>query len=121
MRRYARHQRELPVKKDSSLFYLDRLGNKKSLALLPYWEYLKTKYWTRLRREIIKQRKVCEDCGKKGKFNLHHLQYVKRGTEHNSPDSLKWLCKICHMETHDIDISIYEPWGGRVGMQDLRP
>lgn len=89
-----------------------KIGKKEYFNSLPYSEYLQTKYWQKLRKRIIKERKVCEICGCLGPFHIHHKEYISRGTENKHPEVLQLLCSICHMEVHKIDTDIYEPWGG---------
>ena len=56
--------------------------------------------YRRLRRRILDERGWrCEDCGRAGRLELHHvIEVADGGTDH--PDNLKVLCKGCHMAAH---------------------
>jgi hypothetical protein len=108
------------VKRDKNKkIYTLKAEDKKKLAAMPYKKYLRSKYWKMVKVLVLKKYKYrCKNCGSKDSLEAHHNKYVARGTEHLDLSVLTLLCSLCHMETHDIDISIYEPWGGRIGMQD---
>ena len=52
--------------------------------------------YRRLRRRILDERGWrCEDCGRAGRLELHHVIAVEDGGD-DSPDNLKVLCRPCH-------------------------
>lgn len=80
---------------------------------MSYKNYLRSNYWKRVKRLIQKKYKfTCQICGGHSSLEVHHKRYVTRGTEHKDLSCLTLLCGLCHMETHEIDTSSYEPWGG---------
>ena len=56
--------------------------------------------YRRLRRRILDARGWrCEDCGRAGRLELHHLIAAEDGgTDH--PDNLRILCRRCHFAAH---------------------
>ena len=78
-------------------------------------EFYNSKYWRKLRKEILKENKFeCEQCKKRGFYSkanhVHHVQYVRRhprlalsktyifqGKEYKN---LMTLCHSCHEEIH---------------------
>lgn len=65
-----------------------------------YREYIKSDRWQGLRRQMIRERgAICERCGRPDpKVNLHHLTYVRLGSE--LPEDMKLLCFPCHKLMH---------------------
>lgn len=65
-----------------------------------YEEYLQTKHWLLLRKEIyVKRNKQCEICHKRLKsYHVHHKYYTRIGFEADS--DLMLLCKKCHENIH---------------------
>ena len=52
-----------------------------------------------LRRRILDERGWrCEDCGRAGRLELHHVVSVEDGGD-DSPDNLRALCRPCHFAT----------------------
>ena len=43
----------------------------------------------------IEKINLCEECGKIGKMDAHHENYLK-------PLEIKWLCRVCHKQKHTI-------------------
>ena len=74
---------------------------------LDYDEFLKSPYWLRLRKEVLKQRNKCEDCGYTKRLQLHHQYYYRFGRsvlyhERDFPDIFVVLCNDCHMKRHSV-------------------
>jgi len=81
---------------------LRQIFQRTSFKDLSYKEYLRTKYWKRIREKTLKRAKwKCERChlGCFG-LNVHHKFYRERGTE--KMNDLICLCRICHEEEHGI-------------------
>lgn len=129
MKRYVRPIRETSIE-PVSLFVLEEPKKEKKIKekikkpikkpkvnkyqKLSYQEYLKTAYWQKVRKRVIrKYRGKCQKCGYKYARTVHHIKYVERGTENRKLEVLTLLCNFCHMDEHGIDNSIYEPWGGK--------
>ena len=55
--------------------------------------------YQRMRRRILNARGWrCEDCGRAGRLELHHVIAVEDGGD-DSPDNLRALCRPCHFAT----------------------
>lgn len=69
-------------------------------AQAEYYEYLASEHWIRFREKIFAKRgPQCEECGTvKGRLDLHHLTYERRGRE--LPQDVKILCSACHENQH---------------------
>lgn len=65
--------------------YLEKHKEKKAI-----WDFAKNK----LREEIIKERKCCEDCKSILDLQLHHTLYT------NDKEKIKLLCRDCHRKEH---------------------
>lgn len=66
---------------------------------IPYLTFLGTKYWKRLRMEVLRRDKfTCKRCGAQQNLQAHHLTYVRRG--HEKLEDLVTLCVPCHREAH---------------------
>jgi len=61
-------------------------------------EYLASGHWKRLRKKKLKINPECETCGRKGKVDIHHLNYKRLYNVKTS--DLKTLCRGCHIEVH---------------------
>jgi 5-methylcytosine-specific restriction endonuclease McrA len=74
----------------------------KKLRSMPYEDFLKTKYWDRVRKMKIKQSGCkCQVCGKKDtELHVHHNSYEHHGDEANHLEDLVVLCKNCHNLFH---------------------
>jgi len=48
-----------------------------------------------LKRGKIEKAKNCQDCGKKGRLEMHHEDYSK-------PIDITWLCQNCHGKREGI-------------------
>ena len=59
-----------------------------------------TRAYARMRRRILDARGWrCEDCGRAGRLELHHVIEVADGGD-DSPDNLRALCRPCHFAEH---------------------
>lgn len=78
------------------------LVDMKKLRSMPYEDFLKTKYWDRVRKMKIKQSGCkCQMCGKKDiELHVHHNSYEHHGDEANHLEDLVVLCKNCHNLFH---------------------
>lgn len=64
-----------------------------------YKDYLKSKEWTEMKIDLIQNRgSKCENCGKKGNVDVHHLTYERLYKE--DPEDLMLLCRSCHSKEH---------------------
>ena len=72
---------------------------------MPYAEYLKTKYWRRV-RFAVKRREgyACQWCRSTKDLQVHHTHYEFRGNELHGDNlkSLLLLCRTCHEGAHEI-------------------
>lgn len=60
-----------------------------------YRAYLRSAEWKEKRKEFIEAANgECEECGSKGKLQVHHLSYDNVGDE--NIDDVEVLCKDCH-------------------------
>ena len=67
-----------------------------------YDEYLRTRYWRNVRRDVRRRYKRCQMCRAKNLLNVHHLNYRTLGCENVGKD-LTLLCRSCHKKVHSID------------------
>lgn len=64
-----------------------------------YQEYLKTPHWRQTRSTAIARAQgKCQQCGKSGKLEVHHLTYER--LFHEAPEDLIALCPACHGKRH---------------------
>jgi hypothetical protein len=71
-----------------------------TLRTMPYSEYLQTEHWAETRKAAMRRaRYACQLCGAKGRLNVHHKTYERRGCE--EPNDLIVLCQDCHAKFHD--------------------
>jgi len=97
--RFTRLQQALPYKPVKTYFLSDKPLN--------YDQYLLEPYWLKLRKEVLKKRKACEDCGYSKRLQLHHQYYYRYGRsvlyhERDYPDIFVVLCHYCHMKRHGV-------------------
>ena len=70
---------------------------------LTYSEFLKSKYWDKVRRSILKRDGYkCTVCGTEEKLIVHHITYTNHGYEHLYLEDLVTLCNDCHKITHNL-------------------
>jgi len=66
--------------------------------------YNDSHYWKEKRKEILSENTLCE-CGKIANV-VHHLSYARTGRE--SLDDLEIICKDCHYDHHESQISYWQ-------------
>jgi len=65
-----------------------------------YDNYLKTRHWKQLRKQLVPKDHKCTVCGKSNKaIHLHHITYERVG--HELPTDLIPLCEKCHNYIHN--------------------
>ena len=70
------------------------------LKTMPYLDYLKSDHWKSLRSKMLNRASFsCQLCNSKGRLNVHHRTYERRGCEEYS--DLIVLCEHCHSKFHD--------------------
>lgn len=70
-----------------------------NLAEINYQEYLKTKYWKKVRKVMHKTiGRKCELCGSDMFIDVHHFNYNNVGKE--TLNDLTCLCRSCHGIIH---------------------
>lgn len=78
------------------------------LGLSSYSAYMRSGGWGLTRRRL--GRDCCEVCGKRVGLVLHHMTYVRLGSER--PEDVCTLCSACHGEAHAaarLSGSLYPP------------
>lgn len=67
----------------------------------PYHIFLKSKYWSIVRKRVLERDgKKCIICGHDKFLEVHHNSYKNHFNEHNHLDDLMTLCRKCHKEHH---------------------
>jgi 5-methylcytosine-specific restriction endonuclease McrA len=62
---------------------------------MPYSAYLETDHWQAVRARALRRAgRRCQICGARGRLDVHHNTYVRRGRELNS--DVVALCRDCH-------------------------
>lgn len=75
----------------------------KSLRKKTYKEFLKSEYWSNVRKKILARDEYkCRNCGSKNKLEVHHTTYKNHFKEHNNLQDLRTLCRPCHCLVHSI-------------------
>lgn len=108
---FLQNQRGLPHGVDDVAYLLGVIGDQRAhIARMEdaawhesYREYLRSHEWRR-RRELalLAAGFRCEMCGKKGRLQVHHRDYMH--VFHESPNDLIVLCGTCHRRHHtEID------------------
>lgn len=79
--------------------YFDQFRDR-SLASLPYSEYLETRHWRRIRlRALLRSGGFCQQCWRQSQpLEVHHLSYDRLGCEEER--DLQPLCEGCHILVH---------------------
>lgn len=68
---------------------------------LTYANFLKTKYWQKVRKAVFKRDKSqCVICKSTFDLEAHHDSYKNHGNELNHLEDLMTLCRECHKEHH---------------------
>lgn len=77
-----------------------------NLAENNYQEYLKTKYWKKVRKAIHKTiGRKCELCGSDMFIDVHHFNYDNVGKE--TLNDLACLCRSCHGTIHSYGSTLF--------------
>jgi len=72
------------------------------LITMPYGEYLKTKYWQKVKYKVLKRDNFkCTKCGEREPLHVHHLTYKHKGSELKHLTDLITLCDLCHKLIHN--------------------
>ena len=62
--------------------------------------YHHSQEWARARRERLDlDGWRCQDCGRPGRLEVHHLHSLRDGGDH-SLANLRTLCRECHLDAH---------------------
>jgi HNH endonuclease len=78
-----------------------------TLRRLPYWRYLRTTHWDRVRRRALAiAEHQCFYCGAPEDLDVHHLSYKRRGCELD--EDLIVLCRACHYAEHETEAELNE-------------
>ena len=76
---------------------------KKEVVNTDYATFLKSEYWQKIRKVVLKRDNYkCINCKQGGELHIHHSTYSIRGKEHLNLDKLHTLCKSCHHELHSF-------------------
>jgi 5-methylcytosine-specific restriction endonuclease McrA len=74
-----------------------------------YPTFLQSRYWWLVKGLLLKARHDrCQDCGRDGPLDVHHLTYAHRGAEIWHLDDLALLCSLCHAQRH-ATVEVVEP------------
>lgn len=69
--------------------------------MLDYYTYINSPEWWSVRQRKVKSSNFqCEVCSSNANLNVHHLTYVRLGSEKDS--DLMVLCRGCHTMSHDL-------------------
>lgn len=72
---------------------------KKGEGMKSYRKYLNSEEWRTRRKALLRERgRACERCAATKRLHVHHLTYVRLGSE--LPSDLQILCADCHAEIH---------------------
>lgn len=72
------------------------------LKAMPYQDYLKTDYWQRVRKEVLRRANYrCQVCNASTLLEVHHRTYENRGQEREA--DVIALCGDCHSKFHGKD------------------
>jgi len=68
---------------------------------ISYPRFLRSRYWKRVRKEVLKRdNNKCIICGSKKYLQVHHNTYKHHYREHLHLEDLDTLCNSCHKEFH---------------------
>ena len=60
--------------------------------------------WTRTRRRVFERDGWrCQNCGKAGRLEAHHVQRLEDGGDPWDPDNILTYCRGCHIAEHRPD------------------
>jgi hypothetical protein len=88
-----------------------------------YPDYLVSKYWKRIRQEVLVRDKfACKQCGSKIDLQVDHIRYGEWGNERL--EDLHTLCKVCHQKKSKKllkgKVSKFQLMGGQLFMENKR-
>ena len=85
-----------------------------------YRDFLQSPYWRALRKQVIAERRACEECGCHNNLQIHHHKYDKLGTyeEYYHFYGLTLLCRACHAEEHGLPAE-ERTWKGPEGIRTI--
>jgi len=69
---------------------------------MPYWHFLSTTHWARLREATLERDGACTNCGATEDLKAVHVpgfDWGRRG--HETVDDLRCLCAACGKAAHD--------------------
>lgn len=95
IQRYEHHRKHLTKKEI------------KRLRSMPYDQYLQTTHWKLCRRAALHRDKhQCRDCWDDDNLQVHHLTYIRRGSE--LLHDVITVCDKCHRERHKNDKKLHQ-------------
>ena len=65
-----------------------------------YSDFLKSEYWSIIRKRVLARDKVCVICKSNNNLQVHHDTYKNHFREHCHLADLMVLCRNCHKEVH---------------------
>lgn len=75
--------------------------SEKTLRLMAYSDFLKSKYWALVREKVLKRDNYqCVICKSTTFLQIHHDTYKNHFNELNNLQDLMTLCRTCHKEHH---------------------
>lgn len=90
----GKHKKQKPKQKTAELVGYENKS---------YKEFLKTKYWKKVRSIVIKRDSyLCVKCGTDKHLQVHHTTYKNHFHEMKHISDLITLCKECHKKEHNI-------------------
>jgi len=90
-------------RKADLLAWKKNLKKKNDLPKKTYAEFLKSNYWKRVRKKVLKRDNYkCYICGSEDRLNVHHGTYAHYRMEHKHLSDLVTLCESCHKKEHGL-------------------
>lgn len=66
-----------------------------------YRSYLRSSHWRAVRLQAVQRAgHRCEECGVRGRLEVHHLTYERLGRERDT--DIAALCPACHRKEHGL-------------------
>lgn len=93
-----------PYQQFKALYLIMNHTSEVTLSKMPYDDFLRTKYWSILKRfKLLKAKYSCELCGMKNtELHVHHKTYDNRGSEYRNLNDIIVVCSMCHRRIHNI-------------------
>lgn len=64
----------------------------------------RSRLWQCVRRAVLQRDKYrCQECGRAGRLEVHHVKRIADGGAVFAPDNLRALCRDCHFDAHRGD------------------